>query len=251
MYVSDNRCRRSLERDAGGRQLSAEHSHIGNSALRSHGGRQPEPVYRRRKLATAGQGGYCRRANSGLCVHGRGSGQLRQPQDDYSLSNAKRRAADALPVTAGQNNPYIAALAACSTPALPASCRLSSSSSIAPVPRWRAGTACLLSISFSPLSAGPDIGNLTIFDNNLNALAPNYTSQTIALLGAGAVIQQQTINFTAISQTAGGRRFKIFPPRPPPRPARWKASLRLTPADLLDHQPARLRMISSAGTSHH
>jgi streptogramin lyase len=113
-----------------------------------------------------------------------------------TLSNAGN-APLTLPVIAGQNNPYIAAGYLLDT-SVANDCPVVSPNSVAPS-TLATGTSCLLSISFSPLAAGPDLGNLTIFDNNLNASAPNYSSQTITLLGAGAVIQSQTINFPGIA----------------------------------------------------
>jgi len=107
-----------------------------------------------------------------------------------------------LPVIGGQNNPYISPGYLLDTSAAD-DCPVVAPTSIAPG-TLSAGTSCLLSISFSPLSAGTNIGNLTIFDNNLDAAAPTYASQTIVLLGAGAVIQSQTINFPGIAtQTSG------------------------------------------------
>ena len=43
--------------------------------------------------------------------------------------------------------------------------------------------SCQLSISFAPTAAGALTGSLVLTDNNLNAAAPAYTSQTIALSG--------------------------------------------------------------------
>jgi streptogramin lyase len=118
-----------------------------------------------------------------------------------TLSNAGN-APLTIPVIAGQNNPYISAGYLLDT-STAQDCPVVSSGSIAPGTLAN-GASCLLSISFSPLSAGPDLGDLTIFDNNQNASAPNYSSQTITLLGAGAVLQAQTINFPVIAaQTAG------------------------------------------------
>jgi streptogramin lyase len=47
------------------------------------------------------------------------------------------------------------------------------------------GAECLMPISFTPLSAGALTGSLLINDNNLDAGAPNYSTQTIPLLGTG------------------------------------------------------------------
>jgi uncharacterized membrane protein len=46
-----------------------------------------------------------------------------------------------------------------------------------------AGASCLLSIGFAPTAAGTLSGSLVLTDNNLNAAAPGYTSQSIALSG--------------------------------------------------------------------
>jgi sugar lactone lactonase YvrE len=119
-----------------------------------------------------------------------------------TLSNAGN-APLTLPVIGGQNNPGIASGYLLDTSAA-SDCPVIASGSPAPG-LLTAGASCLLSISFSPVSAGSNAGSLTIVDNNLNAQAPNYTSQTIQFRGSGQVIQSQTINFPAIAtQTAGG-----------------------------------------------
>jgi len=43
------------------------------------------------------------------------------------------------------------------------------------------GATCELAISFTPVAAGTMYGALVLTDNNLNATAPNYATQTIAL----------------------------------------------------------------------
>jgi len=48
-----------------------------------------------------------------------------------------------------------------------------------------AGANCTLPVSFEPVSTGTDSGSLTLLDNNLNALSPNYASQSISLSGQG------------------------------------------------------------------
>jgi len=48
-----------------------------------------------------------------------------------------------------------------------------------------AGASCQLPINFTPQSAGAIVGSLEITDNALNAGAPNYASQSIALSGTG------------------------------------------------------------------
>lgn len=45
------------------------------------------------------------------------------------------------------------------------------------------GASCLLPISFQPASAGGVSGALTLTDNNLNAAAPGYATQSIPLFG--------------------------------------------------------------------
>jgi hypothetical protein len=46
-----------------------------------------------------------------------------------------------------------------------------------------AGASCLLPVSFQPASAGSVSGTLSLTDNNLNAAAPGYANQSIALSG--------------------------------------------------------------------
>ncbi|MGA9127135.1 MAG: hypothetical protein WB425_03255 [Terracidiphilus sp.] len=48
-----------------------------------------------------------------------------------------------------------------------------------------AGASCLLPISFTPTTAGTLSGSLVLTDNNLNAAAPGYATQSILLSGAG------------------------------------------------------------------
>ena len=48
-----------------------------------------------------------------------------------------------------------------------------------------AGTSCQLPISFSPAAAGSLSGSLALTDNDLNAAAPGYAQQTLALNGVG------------------------------------------------------------------
>ena len=47
------------------------------------------------------------------------------------------------------------------------------------------GTNCTLAVDFAPTMAGPISGSLALTDNNLNAPAPNYATQTIMLSGTG------------------------------------------------------------------
>jgi sugar lactone lactonase YvrE len=48
-----------------------------------------------------------------------------------------------------------------------------------------AGTPCQLPISFTPTAAGSVSGSLALTDNDLNAAAPGYAIQTLALSGVG------------------------------------------------------------------
>jgi len=50
-----------------------------------------------------------------------------------------------------------------------------------------AGATCVLSISFQPAATGTVLGALTLTNNNLNAAAPAYVTQTIALSGDAPV----------------------------------------------------------------
>jgi len=59
-----------------------------------------------------------------------------------------------------------------------------------------AGASCQLPISFVPTAAGALSGSLVLTDNNLNAAAPSYTSQTIALSGT-AIQATPTVNWPA------------------------------------------------------
>ena len=50
------------------------------------------------------------------------------------------------------------------------------------------GASCLLAISFQPTAAGSAAGTLTIVDDSMNAAAPGYATQTIALSGNAPVV---------------------------------------------------------------
>jgi sugar lactone lactonase YvrE len=47
-----------------------------------------------------------------------------------------------------------------------------------------AGTSCVFAINFAPVASGPVSGSLLLIDNNLNAAAPNYAKQSLALRSA-------------------------------------------------------------------
>jgi streptogramin lyase len=49
-----------------------------------------------------------------------------------------------------------------------------------------AGASCALAVSFQPTALGNLSGSLVLTDNNLNAVSPDYATQSIALSGTGA-----------------------------------------------------------------
>jgi sugar lactone lactonase YvrE len=53
--------------------------------------------------------------------------------------------------------------------------------SLGPAGSVDAGTSCIFAINFAPVASGPVSGSLQLTDNNLNAAAPNYAKQSIAL----------------------------------------------------------------------
>jgi sugar lactone lactonase YvrE len=59
-----------------------------------------------------------------------------------------------------------------------------------------AGADCLLPISFSPTTAGIITGSLILTDNNLNALATDYATQTINLRGTTGAAVTPTVTVT-------------------------------------------------------
>jgi sugar lactone lactonase YvrE len=63
--------------------------------------------------------------------------------------------------------------------------------------------SCILPVSFTPSTTGTLTGSLALTDNALNAIAPEYTTQVIALSGVATGSTAQTITFGAIpSQSA-------------------------------------------------
>jgi len=110
-----------------------------------------------------------------------GSTSTDSPQT-VTVENAGN-AALSFPVPLTGNNPSIAANFTLNSSGASA-CPLLSSSSSTPG-TLAAGASCLLPISFSPTAAGALSGSLVLTDNNLNAAAPTYTSQTIALSATG------------------------------------------------------------------
>jgi streptogramin lyase len=54
-------------------------------------------------------------------------------------------------------------------------------------------SSCQLAVSFAPTTGGSLTGSLVLTDNNLNALAPNYATQTIALSGSALQVPTFTL----------------------------------------------------------
>jgi streptogramin lyase len=85
------------------------------------------------------------------------------------------------PASSSGNNPIISTnftLDSIGTSACPL---VSSGSSTAGT--LAAGASCMMPISFTPTTAGSLIGSLTLTDNNLNASAPAFTTQSVTLSG--------------------------------------------------------------------
>jgi hypothetical protein len=87
------------------------------------------------------------------------------------------------PIPSTGNNPNIAANFTLNSSGASACPLLSAGSSTAGT--LAAGASCLLPISFTPTAAGALSGSLVLTDNNLNAAAPSYTTQSIPLNGTG------------------------------------------------------------------
>jgi hypothetical protein len=87
------------------------------------------------------------------------------------------------PIPSTGNNPSIATNFTLNDSGTSA-CAVLSASSSEPA-TLAAGASCMLPISFAPTAAGTLSGSLVLTDNNLNAAAPGYTMQTIALSGSG------------------------------------------------------------------
>ncbi|HVU48850.1 MAG TPA: IPT/TIG domain-containing protein [Terracidiphilus sp.] len=86
-------------------------------------------------------------------------------------------------IPADGSNPYISANFALGSGSA-SDCPLLNSESADPA-TLAAGASCQLPISFTPTAVGALAGSLLLTDNNLNAAAPNYASQNIALSGTG------------------------------------------------------------------
>jgi subtilase family serine protease/sugar lactone lactonase YvrE len=87
------------------------------------------------------------------------------------------------PIPSTGNNPSIATNFTLNDSGISA-CTVLSASSSEPV-TLAAGASCQLLISFTPTAAGALSGSLVLTDNNLNAAAPGYTTQSITLNGTG------------------------------------------------------------------
>jgi uncharacterized membrane protein len=87
------------------------------------------------------------------------------------------------PIPSAGNNPSIAANFTLTSGGTTDCSLVSASSSTAGT--LAAGASCQLPISFTPTAGGALTGWLMLTDNSLNATAPGYTSQSIALSGTG------------------------------------------------------------------
>ncbi|WP_232296351.1 choice-of-anchor D domain-containing protein [Terriglobus sp. TAA 43] len=115
-------------------------------------------------------------------------------------------AALSFPIPASGNNPSIAtnfSLNSTGTTACPV---VGSGSSNAGT--LAAGASCQLSVSFAPTAAGNITGSLVLTDNNLNAVAPGYVTQSIAL--SGTALELPILTFASIpAQTYGNVPFTV------------------------------------------
>jgi sugar lactone lactonase YvrE len=114
-----------------------------------------------------------------------------------------------IPTPATGDNPYIVM----NNPDLPMSFTLNSSGTTAcplltsssPEPATlAAGQSCQLPISFAPEAVGTLSGFVVLTDNNLNAPAPNYISQSIRLSGTGTGTFALTSSAASLTMTQGG-----------------------------------------------
>jgi sugar lactone lactonase YvrE len=104
------------------------------------------------------------------------------------------------PIPSKGNNPSITANFTLNSSGSSACPLLNSGSSTAGT--LAADAYCLLPISFTPTVTGVLSGTLTLTDNNLNAAAPGYTSQSITLNGSGVQVTPSfTLNAAPSSMT--------------------------------------------------
>lgn len=111
-------------------------------------------------------------------------------------------AALSLPVPSTGNNPSIAENFTLNSSGVSA-CSLLTSESAEPA-TLAAGQTCQLPISFAPTEAGALNGSLVLTDSNLNAAAPNYTSQTISLSGTGTGSFMISSSASSLTMNQGG-----------------------------------------------
>jgi NHL repeat len=110
------------------------------------------------------------------------------------------------PVPASGNNPSISTNFTLNSTGATACPLVGASSSTAGM--LAAGASCQLLVSFAPAIGGSINGALVLTDTNLNALAPGYTTQNIAL--SGTALDLPTLSFAAIaSQTYGNAPFTV------------------------------------------
>ncbi|NYF53550.1 hypothetical protein [Tunturiibacter gelidoferens] len=110
------------------------------------------------------------------------------------------------PVPASGNNPSISTNFTLNSTGATACPLVGASSSAAGT--LAAGASCQLLVSFAPAIGGNIDGALVLTDTNLNALAPGYTTQSIAL--SGTALDPPTLGFAAIaSQTYGNAPFTV------------------------------------------
>jgi DNA-binding beta-propeller fold protein YncE len=110
------------------------------------------------------------------------------------------------PVLASGNNPSISTNFTLNSTGTTACPLVGASSSTAGT--LAAGASCQLLVSFAPVIGGSINGSLVLTDTNLNALAPGYTTQSIAL--SGTALDLPTLSFSAIaSQTYGNAPFTV------------------------------------------
>ena len=100
------------------------------------------------------------------------------------------------PVLGGGNNPNISANFTLNTSGATICPMVTAGSATSGT--LAAGQSCILSIDFAPTATGLFNGSLTLTDTALNAVAPAYATQAIALSGTGTGSTPQTITFASI-----------------------------------------------------
>ena len=105
-----------------------------------------------------------------------------------------------LPIPGTGNNPSVATGFSLDGATTCPQLRTSSSASGTLAP----GASCTYAVDFTPTAVGANSGSLVLTDNNLNAIAPAYTTQTISLSGTGIDPQATHFSVTApVTATAG------------------------------------------------